>query len=63
MQIYIKETLYVLDYQDNIVDMIFVSDDHRTPGYAYNINITDSNTGYSDLTFTMPTRIMEMPNE
>ena len=63
MQVYIKETLYVLDYQDNIVDMIFVSDDSRTPGYAYNINITDSNTGYSDLTFTMPTRIMDMPNE
>ena len=63
MQIYIKETLYVLDYQDNIVDMIFVSDDSRTPGYAYDINITDSNTGYSDLTFTMPTRIMDMPNE
>ena len=34
MDIFIKETLYVLDYDNNIVDMIFTSDDHRTPGYA-----------------------------
>ena len=63
MQVYIKETLYVLDYDNNIVDMIFTSDDHRTPGYAYNINIDESNMGYSNLTFTMPTRILDMPNE
>lgn len=63
MDIFIKETLYVLDYDNNIVDMIFTSDDHRTPGYAYNINIDESNMGYSNLTFTMPTRIMAMPNE
>ena len=63
MQVYIKETLYVLDYDNNIKDMIFASDDHRTPGYAYNINIDESNMGYSNLTFTMPTRILAMPNE
>lgn len=63
MQVFIKETLYVLDYEDNIVDMIFTSDDHRTPGYAYNITIDESNMGYSNLSFTMPTRIMEMPND
>lgn len=63
MQVYIKETLYVLDYDNNIVDMIFTSDDHRTPGYAYNINIEESNTGYSNLTFTMPTKILPMPND
>lgn len=63
MQVYIKETLYVLDYDNNIVDMIFTSDDHRTPGYAYNINIEESNTGYSNLTFSMPTKILPMPND
>ena len=63
MQVYIKETLYVLDYDNNIVDMIFTSDDNRTPGYAYNINITESNMGYSDLSFIMPTHIMEMPTD
>ena len=63
MQVYIKETLYVLDYDNNIVDMIFTSDDHMTPGYAYNINIDESNMGYSNLTFTMPTRVLAMPNE
>lgn len=62
MKVFVKETLYVLDYKDDIVDMIFTSDDHRTPGYAYNINIEESNMGYSNLTFTMPTKIMEMPN-
>lgn len=63
MDIFIKETLYVLDYDNNIVDMIFTSDDHRTPGYAYNINIEESNMGYSNLTFTMPTKIMPMAND
>lgn len=57
MEVYIKESLYVLDYQDNVVDAIFISDDHRTPGYAYDINIEDANTGYSNLTFTMPNYI------
>lgn len=63
MDIFIKEALYVLDYDNNIVDMIFTSDDHRTPGYAYNINVEESNMGYSNLTFTMPTQVMGMPNE
>jgi len=57
MEAYIKESVYVLDYQDNVVDAIFISDDHRTPGYAYSINIEEANTGYSNLTFTMPNYI------
>ena len=62
MKAFIKESLYVLDYKNDIVDLIFASDDKRTPGYAYNINIEESNTGYSNLSFTMPTRILAMPN-
>lgn len=62
MKVFVKESLYVLDYEDNIIDCIFNSDDHRTPGYAYNISITDNNTGYSDLTFTMPTKVIKMPS-
>lgn len=58
MEVYIKETLHVLDYQDNIVDTIFNSDDHITPGYAFNISITEANTGYSDLKFDMPNIII-----
>lgn len=54
MDVYVREQLHVLDYKDNIVDTIFNSDDHRTPGYAYNISITEANTGYSDLKFDMP---------
>lgn len=57
MEAYIKESIYVLDYQDNVVDAIFISDDHRTPGYAYSVNIEDANTGYSNLSFTMPNYI------
>lgn len=58
MQVYVKETLHVLDYKDNIVDTIFISDDHRTAGYAYDITITEANTGYSDLNFNMPNTII-----
>lgn len=58
MEVYVKESIHVLDYKDNIVDSIFISDDKRTPGYAYDINITESNTGYSDLTFNMPNTII-----
>ena len=58
MQVYVKETLHVLDYQDNIVGTIFNSDDHRSPGYAFNISITEANTGYSDLKFDMPNIII-----
>ena len=58
MQVYVKETLHVLDYQDNIVGTIFNSDDHRSPGYAFNISITEANTGYSDLRFDMPNIII-----
>lgn len=58
MQVYVKETLHVLDYQDNIKKTIFNSDDHRTPGYAYNISIVEANTGYSDLKFDMPNTII-----
>ena len=48
----------MLDYNDNIVDTIFTSDDHKTPGYAYDITITEANTGYSDLKFNMPNTII-----
>lgn len=58
MQVYVKETLYVLDYQDNIVGTIFNSNDHRSPGYAFNVSITEANTGYSDLKFEMPNIII-----
>lgn len=54
MEAYVKESLHVLDYKDNIVDTIFLSDDHMTAGYAYDITITEANTGYSDLKFNMP---------
>lgn len=64
MDVYVKETLYVIDYNNNIPDAelrntIFVSDDHITPGYAYNIVIKEANTGYSDLTFSMPNTIID----
>lgn len=58
MEVYVKEQLHVLDYNDNIVDTIFISDDKRTAGYAYDINIVEANTGYSDLTFSMPNTII-----
>lgn len=54
MEVYVKESLHVLGYQDKIVDTIFLSDDHRNAGYAYDITITEANTGYSDLKFNMP---------
>ena len=58
MEVYIKETLHVLDYQDNVVGTIFNSEDHRTEGYAFNISITEANTGYSDLKFDMPNMVL-----
>lgn len=58
MEVYVKESLFVLDYNDNIIDTIFTSDDHRSPGYAYDINIIEENTGYSDLKFSMPNTIL-----
>lgn len=59
MEVYVKESLHVLDYLDNIVDTIFLSDDHRTAGYAFSINIEEANTGYSNLTFQMPNTIID----
>lgn len=63
MEVYVKETLYVIDYNNDIPEAelrnaIFISDDHMTPGYAYNITIKEANTGYSDLTFSMPNMII-----
>lgn len=58
MEVYVKESLHVLDYQDQIVDSIFISDDRMTPGYAYEINVVEANTGYSDLSFSMPNTII-----
>lgn len=59
MEVYVKESLHVLDYKDNIVDSIFLSDDHMTAGYAYDVTITEANTGYSDLKFNMPNMIID----
>lgn len=59
MEVYVKESLHVLDYKDSVVDSIFLSDDHMTPGYAYDITITEANTGYSDLKFNMPNMIVD----
>lgn len=59
MDVHVREDLYVLDYEGNIKDTIFNSEDKRTPGYAYNINVKESNTGYSDLTFSMPNTILD----
>lgn len=59
MEVYVKESLHVLDYKDNVVDSIFLSDDHMTPGYAYDITVTEANTGYSDLKFNMPNMIID----
>lgn len=59
MEAYVKESLYILDYDNNIVDAIFLSDDHITAGYAYDITIIEANTGYSDLKFNMPNMIID----
>lgn len=63
MEVYVKETLHVLDYNENIKQTIFNSDDHMTAGYAYNITITEANTGYSDLKFEMPNTIINNNGE
>ena len=63
MHIFVKEVLYLLDYNDNILDTLFVSTDKRTPGYAYEINIQDHNTGHSDLSFRMPCDIINKDGE
>lgn len=59
MEVYVKEALHVLDYKENIVDTIFLSNDNLTPGYAYEVTITEANTGYSDLKFKMPNMIID----
>lgn len=59
MEVYVKESLHVLDYKNNIVDTIFLSNDNITAGYACNITITEANTGYSDLKFEMPNMIID----
>jgi hypothetical protein len=63
MNFLVKETLFLLDYEDNIKETLFVSTDKRTPGYAYEINIKDYNTGYSDLSFRMPCDIVNEEGE
>lgn len=63
MNIFIKESLYLLDYNDNILDVLFLSTDKDTPGQAYEINIKENNTGYSDLTFKMPSFIVNEEGE
>ena len=39
MEVFIQENLYVLDYNNNIVDTLYKSDDRNTPGYAFGIQI------------------------
>ena len=63
MNFLVKEVLYLLDYEDNIKETLFISTDKRTPGYAYEINIKDYNTGYSDLSFRMPCDITNEDGE
>ena len=63
MEVYVKESLHVLNYKDEIKDSIFLSDDHMTPGYAYEISITEANTGYSDLSFSIPNTIVNNKGE
>lgn len=58
MEVYVKESLHVLDYENKIKDTLFLSDDRMTPGYAYDIDIKEANTGYSDLTFKIPNTII-----
>lgn len=59
MNLLVKETLFLVDYDDNILDTLFISTDKRTPGYAYEIMIKDHNTGHSDLSFKMPGMIVD----
>lgn len=63
MDFLVKEVLYLLDYEDNIKETLFISTDKRTAGYAYEINIKDYNTGYSDLSFKMPCDIINENGE
>ena len=63
MNFLVKEVLYLLDYDDQITETLFISTDKRTPGYAYEINIKDYNTGYSDLSFKMPGDIVNENGE
>lgn len=63
MDFLVKEVLYLLDYEDNIKETLFISTDKRTPGYAYEINIKDYNTGHSDLSFKMPCDIINENGE
>lgn len=63
MNFLVKEVLYLLDYEDHIKETLFISTDKRTPGYAYEINIKDYNTGYSDLSFRMPCDIIDENGE
>ena len=63
MEVYVKEALHVLDYNNKIVDTIYLSDDHITPGYAFNIVIKEANTGYSDLTFEIPNYVNNLEGQ
>lgn len=61
--ILVTESLYLVNHAANEKttekeELLFSSTNRNTPGQAYEINITDHNTGYSDLTFKMPTYII-----
>lgn len=46
-----------------MLDVLFLSTDKDTPGQAYEINIKENNTGFSDLTFKMPSYIINEEGE
>lgn len=61
--ILVTESLYLLNHaanEDGTVkqELLFSSTNRQEPGQAYEINITDHNTGHSDLTFKMPTYVI-----
>lgn len=66
--ILVTESLYLLTHaanEENTIkqELLFSSTNRNTPGQAYEISISDNNTGYSDLTFKMPTHIINKDGE
>ncbi len=61
--ILVTESLYLLNHaanEDETVkqELLFSSTNKNTPGQAYEIMVNDNNTGHSDLSFKMPTHII-----
>ena len=66
--ILVTESLYLLTHaanEENTIkqELLFSSTNRNMPGQAYEISISDNNTGYSDLTFKMPTHIINKDGE